>query len=530
MQRRHPNRSRTTSCTNSTSSPSNLVSAADIIDTVCAGYNDQPTQRRRGAAGKKSITGTTKRNRDQDSRTNTSPLLTSTHAEQSLKVSDSPLESRNGIAIAHQMKNSLSYQLRRVFCGSAILKGQYNRHTYMTLIKMTEIFTAVTWTTTHHNAAVSGHRGHTPCQRSYTNTKTKTRDNALMNVIHKITTIRLDYTYSTNTTCTWKTEADGNTCTPILGISNFTQIGNPDSNSRKVTGQRITITSDQVSHISETTHPRPYTLDGAIEYWINRRRQLQRCQANHPLSYEAFLRANQPAEGHPADDTWDYGQLYRLHMIRAKAVQEIIKSFDITEDDVDNYLIRAALADNQLDNDAKSSSSTDQRRVPGGKRTTTDEEDIFFQRSLRTPRPTAGVTSNAYTVRTSTTKTSKFQRKHKNPKHIRNISAIVDTGAQVTTMPESAISKMPNAHNHRDAPPGTAVKYGNGELETIEHLVDIGHYEVQVTPDNCAATLISVDQIVEDEHTVTSFKTQTIITDEEGRYRLQYDRAQGSRE
>jgi hypothetical protein len=87
----------------------------------------------------------------------------------------------------------------------------------------------------------------------------------------------------------------------------------------------------------------------------------------------------------------------------------------------------------------------------------------------------------------------------------------VDTGAKVTNMPESAVSKMPNAH---DAPPGTAVKYGNGELETIERLVDIGHYEVQVTPDNCAATLISVDQIVEDRHTVTFSKAQTIITDE----------------
>ena len=105
----------------------------------------------------------------------------------------------------------------------------------------------------------------------------------------------------------------------------------------------------------------------------------------------------------------------------------------------------------------------------------------------------------------------------------------MDTGAQVTTMPESAVSKMPNAHNHRDASPSTAVKYGNGELETIERLVvDIGHYEVQLTPDNCGATLISVDQIVEDGHTVTFSKTQTIITDEEGRYRLQYDRAQGS--
>ena len=89
------------------------------------------------------------------------------------------------------------------------------------------------------------------------------------------------------------------------------------------------------------------------------------------------------------------------------------------------------------------------------------------------PKPTTGVTSNANTVRTSTAYTSKFQRKHKNPKQIRNISAIVDTGAQVTTVPENAVSKMPNPHNHRDAPPGTAVKYGNGELETIERLVGI---------------------------------------------------------
>ena len=39
-----------------------------------------------------------------------------------------------------------------------------------------------------------------------------------------------------------------------------------------------------------------------------------------------------------------------------------------------------------------------------------------------------------------------------------------------------------------------------------------------------------MDQIVEDGHTVKFSKTQTIITDEEGRYKLQYDRARGSRE
>ena len=89
------------------------------------------------------------------------------------------------------------------------------------------------------------------------------------------------------------------------------------------------------------------------------------------------------AEGHPADDTWDYGQLYRLHMIRAQTAQDI-QSFNITEDDIDNYLIRSALADNQLDNDERSSRLYDLRRVPGGKRTTTDEEENFFHQSLRT--------------------------------------------------------------------------------------------------------------------------------------------------
>ena len=81
-------------------------------------------------------------------------------------------------------------------------------------------------------------------------------------------------------------------------------------------------------------------------------------------------------------------------------------------------------------------------------------------------------------------------------------------------MPESAVNRMPAVHNHRDTPPGTAVKYGNGEIETIERLVDIGHYEVQIIPDNCSTSLISVDQIVADGHTVTFSATEFIITDD----------------
>ena len=80
------------------------------------------------------------------------------------------------------------------------------------------------------------------------------------------------------------------------------------------------------------------------------------------MSYEAFLRANQPEGGHPADDTWDYGQLYRLHMIRAQAAQEIPR---LDVNDIDNYLIRMALSDReQPDTDATSSHSMDQRPNP----------------------------------------------------------------------------------------------------------------------------------------------------------------------
>jgi hypothetical protein len=143
----------------------------------------------------------------------------------------------------------------------------------------------------------------------------------------------------------------------------------------------------------------------------------------------------------------------------------------------------------------------------------------FFYRSLQAQpeiRPTilaklcSGTTlvfkSELRTQRTTTLSERIGKRQHATQAAIRkqrNVNAIIDTGAQVTTMPESAVNRMPAAHNHRDAPPGTAVKYGNGEIETIERLVDIGHYKVQITPDNCSTSLISVDQIVADGHTVT---------------------------
>ena len=105
-----------------------------------------------------------------------------------------------------------------------------------------------------------------------------------------------------------------------------------------------------------------------------------------------------------------------------------------------------------------------------------------------------------------------------------------ETSRHRTKRGSSIINKMPTAHNHRDAPPGTTVKYGNGEIETIERLVDIGQNEVQDTPDICQASLISVDQIVQDGHTVTFSATETIIADDKHRYSLSYPRVPDSRE
>ena len=48
------------------------------------------------------------------------------------------------------------------------------------------------------------------------------------------------------------TEVEENTCTTTPGTSNFTRSGNPASNSKKATGQRIITTSDQVKNLSET--------------------------------------------------------------------------------------------------------------------------------------------------------------------------------------------------------------------------------------------------------------------------------------
>ena len=146
-----------------------------------AGHITQSTQRRLDDAGKRSTTGTAKENLDQDSKTNTSQPLISTHAEQSSRVSDSLQESRNGTATVLQKKNSLSHQLRRaIFYASATLRKQYSRHTSMTLTRTTETLSILNGGyMNHHDAEAYGDRDHTPWRKSYTNMTPRTRDYAV---------------------------------------------------------------------------------------------------------------------------------------------------------------------------------------------------------------------------------------------------------------------------------------------------------------------------------------------------------------
>jgi hypothetical protein len=89
----------------------------------------------------------------------------------------------------------------------------------------------------------------------------------------------------------------------------------------------------------------------------------------------------------------------------------------------------------------------------------------------------------------------------------RNVNDIIDTGAQVT-------SSKPNAR--RAQPPRRATRHSSQvrQRRDRDHRA-IGRHQVQ---------------IVADGHTVTFSATETIITDDNDRYRLTYPRVPNSRE
>jgi hypothetical protein len=288
-----------------------------------------------------------------------------------------------------------------------------------------------------------------------------------------------------------------------------------------------------------STHPRPVDIRQATRFWLDRREMRWRRQHPTPGSYEEFLEIRRYVGPGPKyedgyncisnpEDTNDKGKLYRMHIIRRQAAMDLRHSAEdvayITEQHIDNFLIanhedeegeeERTLAERQkMDATAEMIRESYAKhyaregfihvpprpRTPVSVRTPPEQHDWdFFYRSLQAPpdmRPTilakmcSGTTpvfkAELRTQRATTLSERIGKKQHAMQAAIRkqrNINAIIDTGAQVMIMPESAVNRMPAAHNHRDAPPGTAVKYGNGEIKTIERLVDIGHYEVQIPP------------------------------------------------
>ena len=81
-----------------------------------------------------------------------------------------------------------------------------------------------------------------------------TRDDGVALVNQTITSSRTTRTHSTNIQCIEQMEADEDACLPTPGMKTPTHSGNLDSNSRKVTGWRITTISDRANHPSKTKH------------------------------------------------------------------------------------------------------------------------------------------------------------------------------------------------------------------------------------------------------------------------------------
>ena len=104
-----------------------------------------------------------------------------------------------------------------------MLRKQYSRYASMTLTRTTQILFIVNRCyTNHHDAEACGDRDHTPCQRSYMNSKPMMMDVVIANARQQITYTKTTRIHSTNTKSIWTTEAGGDTCTPIQEMRDST--------------------------------------------------------------------------------------------------------------------------------------------------------------------------------------------------------------------------------------------------------------------------------------------------------------------
>jgi len=111
-----------------------------------------------------------------------------------------------------------------------------------------------------------------------------------------------------------------------------------------------------------------------------------------------------------------------------------------------------------------------------------------------------------------------------------DLLGIVDTGAQISTIPEMLITVDAWTNSRRPAPPGTAIKYGNNDIQEVYSQVDIGDVLFQVTPNRCSNALISVHQLTELGHAVTFTQDLMRVDDADLQYGMHFKKLTEARE
>mmetsp|Transcript_13053 Transcript_13053/g.17799 ORF Transcript_13053/g.17799 Transcript_13053/m.17799 type:complete len:486 (+) Transcript_13053:1474-2931(+) len=100
---------------------------------------------------------------------------------------------------------------------------------------------------------------------------------------------------------------------------------------------------------------------------------------------------------------------------------------------------------------------------------------------------------------------------------------IVDTGAQTSTIPENMLTDRMLATREL-APPDTAIKYGNSDVQEVYHQVEIGGIPFYVTPNRCSSALIGVCQITELGHSVSFRDLHMLIEDDDHQYGMRFNK------
>ena len=107
--------------------------------------------------------------------------------------------------------------------------------------------------------------------------------------------------------------------------------------------------------------------------------------------------------------------------------------------------------------------------------------------------------------------------------------AIADSGAETCTAPLSSINGTPYASKIHNAPPHTAIRYGNSDVVPVEHQTTIGSTTVQLTPNYCAEPLIAISALTRTGHIVILTPTALIITAYNNAYSIRFPKHPTSR-